>query len=283
MRTRSSCVVTGAIAAAAIASAPGTARADEHQGIVNLLGQSIDKWEQVDGKFQLVGGVVKGCRDYLDRLTKANVPDSYQFDLDHDTPRLKAGKHAWTEGRATCDDIMTAAARRDVIDIFVGSAYSAESDMKKTGPRHFEYFRNCMTTYDDAIKAGIPATEPVKDRDGKIMTMLEMREQWCAAGKAQLDAARAEKTAKYDRLLKNDKLKIALRDEGFITLPGHAKPTVDAMAANNVWFEDASPDKVCANGLQIHVLHRYQFDGAQKLAKVTDKDFCGKPPGAAFH
>ena len=283
MRTRSVCVLPGALVAAAIAIAPGTARADENQGIVNLLGQSLDKWEKVDGHLQLIAGGVKGCRDYLDRLTKANVPDSYQFDLDHDTPRLTAGKHAWTEGRAACDDIMTAVARREVVDIFVGSAYTAESEMKSTGARNFEYFRNCMTTYDNAIKAGIPSTEPVKDRDGKVMTMQEMRDQWCAAGKASLDAARAEKEAMYGRLLKNDKLKIAIRDEGFITLPGHAKLTVDALSANNVWFEDASPDKVCANGLPIHVLHRYQFDGTQKLAKTTDKNFCGKPPGSAFH
>jgi hypothetical protein len=277
------CLMAGSLATP-LCAAPGTAAADTQADAINL-GRSLEVWEKVEGRFQLRDEYSPtGCVDHLKALTEASAPTSITFELDQDTPDLPAGKHRWTEARAACAAITTAVARAQKILVFSRWADTARLELNESGgARNGAFFRNCLTTYDEAIQAGIPPTERTTGYPAVAGTMQDIREKWCVPGKAAADAAEEAHAAPYRKVLKNDKLQTALTRDCCLLLPGGAKLSPERLAAANVWFEDASPDHVCTNGLQVHVLHRYQFDAQQRLVKVTDREFCGTPPSAAFH
>jgi hypothetical protein len=279
------CLVAGSLAGALCVS-HGTASADDTEQRVysRLLGEDLDVWKTVDGRLQVVDKDERElvrCDYHLAGLTKANAPDSLTFELEHDTPELKAGKHRWTEARAACASIMAVAESRKKISSLNWVIFNCKDEMARGLASNLPHFENAQKTYDEAIAAGMSPTQIISVQ-GVTGTIGELYEKWCTAGRVKLQAAEDARSAPFKKLLKNDKLRIALQDTDYIMLPGGAKATPDRLAATNVWFEDASPSKVCPNGAQVHVLHRYQFNAQQKLAKVTDHEFCGRPPASAF-
>jgi hypothetical protein len=277
------CLVAGALAGA-LCVVPGTASAEESVEYVRLLGLDFDVWKTVDGQLQVVETneqKLRRCDYHLSHLTEWNAPDSLTFELDHDTPELKAGKHSWTEARAACANLLKIADRQKLIDRVNWAVFVCKDETGRGLASNLPHFDNAQRAYNDAIKAGIPLAQIIGQEDATT-TIQQLYEKWCLAGGAKLQAAEDARAAPFKKLLKNDKLRIALQDTDYIMLPGGAKATPERLAAANVWFEDASPSKVCPNGAQVHVLHRYQFDKQQKLAKVTDHEFCGRPPAGAF-
>jgi hypothetical protein len=277
------CLVAGSLAGA-LCVAPGAARADQSEQYVRLLGEDFDVWNNVDGHFELAHHdekKLRTCDYHLSHLDEWKAPDSLTFELKHDIPELKAGTHHWTEARPACANLMKLADRQKLIDRVEWAIWVCKDGADAGLASNLPHFEKAKQYYDEAIKAGIPVKE-IKHEGSEPGTLQELYDKWCLAAGSKLQAAEDARAAPFKKLLKNDKLRIALQDTDYIMLPGGAKATPQRLAATNVWFEDASPSKVCPNGAQVHVLHRYQFDGQQKLAKVTDHEFCGRPPASAF-
>jgi hypothetical protein len=106
----------------------------------------------------------------------------------------------------------------------------------------------------------------------------------CKAGMAKFTDDADMRWAPYRKVLKNDKLTMLMKDFDAIALPGgQGSDDPKKLVEASVWFVDTSPSETCSNGSQRHRLHRYQFDGQQKLVKTSDKEFCGAPPSSAYH
>jgi hypothetical protein len=266
-------VLTGVLATAlGLGLAPGSAAADpaSDKTQVDELEKALDKRTLSAAR----------CGDALKALSAANAPGSLTFTQDDNIPELNAGKHAWTDARAACSVLV----RKDRIRHFIDWASSARAEATKNREIQNEsYFKNCLSTYDDAIQAGVPPTQPIDDSGYAVKgTMQEVRDQLCTAGMAKLKAANDEAEAPYRKVLKNDKLRLWLRDTTYFELAGVAKLTPERLAATRVWFQHGTPEKVCSNGLGVHTLRRFQFDAQHKLVKETVRDFCGNPPDSAW-
>lgn len=280
-------LIAGTLAATLVAT-QGSAGADpkENEQDAFYLARSLDVWDKAGG-WHLVNKnnsvSFTGCSEHLDALTKHHAPASIKIEIAFDTPLLPPGTYPWTQARELCDRIVSDAAKLDEIKKFVLFVHVSELDTKEYGgPKAIAYYQQCMDRYDAAMKLGVSPTEPIQDADGEPSTMQALRDAKCAPGLAKLKADEEARAAPFKKVLKNDKLRIGLRDFDFIYLPGRAKVSPASLAANNVWFEDVSGDARCTNGLPIHTLHRYQFDANHKLAKTTDRQFCGEPPSGAF-
>jgi hypothetical protein len=173
-------------------------------------------------------------------------------------------------------------ARHDRVNDFARAAAAAKAEVGQPGgPRRWEVAQACIAAYDAAVKAGAAPTEVVA-AFGLRGTLLGLREQWCAPALAQLQASEERRAAPYRRVLRNDKLAIALRETAYVLLPSGARVTPERLAAARVWFEDATPEQLCANGLPVHTLWRFEFDADQRLVKQSHRAYCGHPPDAAW-
>jgi hypothetical protein len=175
------------------------------------------------------------------------------------------------------------AERKAKLQQFVGWADTAMHDAQmQNGPPDGDAYKWCLKSYDDAIAAGVPPTEEVTVR-GTTGTIEEIRNKWCQGGKAKFDEAEDKRTAPFRKVLKNDKLAMALKDADAIVLPGGSgTDDPNKLAAAPVWFIDTSPPEHCRDGRQLHRVHRYQFSADHKLRGTTDHDYCGAPPSSAF-
>lgn len=219
------------------------------------------------------------CADHLKALTEANAPASITFTQAEDIPGLQAGKHAWMDAREACAVIV----RADRVITFAREANYARSETTRndgvTG--NTALVKGCLNAYDAAIKAGVPPTERIQDWDFDG-TMQEIRDEYCAAGLAKLNAAKEAAEAPYRKVLKNDKLARWLELTSYIDLPGGVELTPARLAAAKSWFQDRAEAKYCANGLQVHTLRRYTFNAQHKQVGYTVRDYCGRPPASAW-
>lgn len=234
-----------------------------------------------------------GCTTMLDKLAAAKLPDSTIMEIDRDTPDLAKGKHTLVEIRKACGHIQRAAYVQ-AVDFW---AVTAMQDVKHLADNTFDVrtYKNCIATYDKAIKAGMPPSEPVVARkqknplDGSELlwtgTIESIKKTWCDAGIVKANAQQAVIEAPFRAVLKNDKLELALKqpiDEW--QLPGGAQVSAIAQLARAaVWFynDRAHGDNDC-DGEDPRILHRYEFDAAHHLLGHTSKDFCGDPPRKAY-
>jgi hypothetical protein len=220
------------------------------------------------------------CAKYLKALTDANAPDSITFEQREDIPELKAGTHPWTDARAACAVFVRAAA---VWEFSRWAGMSMTEADKNRETQNQSFFKNCLSMYDEAIQAGVPPAQPIDDvGSGMKGTMQELRDAWCTGGLAKLKAANTTSEAPYRKVLKNDKLRLWLRDTTYFELAGGGKLTPERLAATKVWFQHGTPEKACTNGLAVHTLRRFQFDAQHKLVKETVHDYCGHPPDSAW-
>jgi len=276
-------VIAGVLASVFLV-AQRTASADEPDE-TNELARSIDLWKKVDGQFRIdpykLGNYnAKGdaCKNALKEYE--GKPPSVTFVLMKDVPGLKAGTHPWTAAKPVCEAAIAAVIRDEKIKQFALWVSGAQTDAERGNTNVYNSLKLCLQAYDDAIALGASPTEFMRYYDVN-MTMQAGRE-FCAQLQTKVDATQAAREAPYRKVLKKDKLSMAIEGADYLFMPGGGGLTIPLAAKYNVWFKDVVPDRRCTDGREVHILHRYQFNTQQELAKVTDREFCGPPPTSAF-
>jgi len=237
------------------------------------------------------------CAEILERLTAASVPDTTTIMVVKDGPDLPAGKPTLTKVRAACEHIR----RVGLVAEWEKVAEMAASEHPKLsagGGYDGRFFKNCVEIYERMIKAGMSPTERVQERtvsDGRggemawSGTIEELRKKWCDDGVKKAGDLSATEEAPYRKVLKNDKLRLALewKGSGWILQGGGTTKDPTKLAHADVWFVDAtrvdSARSTCGGGREIHTVRRHQFDANHKLVKTTSHEYCGSPPSSAFH
>lgn len=235
-------------------------------------------WSVGDGDSDRDGAV---CMGLLNKLRAAGVPDTRTLDTHWESPELKAGIHTLAEIRTSCEHVARIGKIKEfdkwaILAMQAGTNYRSGAD----------YYRMCLKSYDDIVKAGVAPTDRVPDRTiGGVQwsgSIEDLRKKYCDTGASNASSQTSAKEAPFRKELKADKLKIALT-YGSVFLPGKVGTSnAQKMAAASVWFLDLSPPKHCVDGSQVHTIRRYQFDGAQQLVKTTHHDYCGGAPSSAF-
>ena len=148
-----------------------------------------------------------------------------------------------------------------------------------------KFFRNCVEMYQAMMKDGIPPTYKIRREDEESWwtgTLEEIRQKQCDPWLKKASTMAATQDAPYRKVLKNDKLSIAL-DQRTVFLPGRVETgDPQKMAAAPVWFAHLIADTRCPNGSKVNTVRRYQFDGQHKLLKSAEQKFCGTPPISAY-
>ncbi|HEU0035989.1 MAG TPA: hypothetical protein VFQ53_35500 [Kofleriaceae bacterium] len=224
------------------------------------------------------------CLETLAQLRAAGVPATQTITLDKASRDLPAGTHALPAARRACDELEKA--KR----VFQFETWALEADVGGE-----QFYEKCLASYDALIASGIPASYRVPERSNVILngkpviwagTIQEIRDRYCVAPLGELRAAVKEKEAPYRRVLKADKLEMALAAPvPYTVLGGEATRDPEKLAASNVWFDalsDQTGQETCRDGVKRKTLRRYQFDRAGKLVKTTTQDFCGSIPASAF-
>jgi hypothetical protein len=271
---------------ASTAGAQRLTSADPNFATLSQLADSIG-WYQIGGTNAWSVGDADAdnqgahCMELLDKLHAAGVPDTRTLEVKYESPEFKPGVHTLAEIRRSCEHV----ARIGKIKAFEKwalLAMQAGSNVRSGA----SYYKLCIQTYDQIVKAGVAPTERVPARDiGGTQwsgTIEDLRKKWCDAGMSAANDKATAREAPFRKELKSDKLRLALT-YGSVFLPGGAG-TGDAhkMAVASVWFLDLSPPRVCVNGRQVHTIRRYQFGSDQHLVKTTHQDFCGSAPRSAF-
>ena len=226
----------------------------------------------------------------LDDLAAAGVPDSRAIEVQYDTPEFKRGVHTLAEIRKSCEDVE----RLGKIKAFEFWALLAKQDADRKR-LDMGVLKNCVSTYEQIIKAGIAPTDRVPEQ--KINsglwsgTVEEINEKWCSAGMNQAKANTEGREAPYRKVLRNDKLKMVIDSP-----PGHIRTyavpggeyTTDAnkLAGASVWFDNASAPsnerQVCPSGGKRLFLRRYTFDAQHNLLNNTSREYCGDIPASGY-
>ncbi len=256
-----------------------TARADDKNDyLLYQLGQQASVWWRDAGGMWGVRGSSKGCMAVFDKIAAAHVPETATFTLTTPAPGLDAGEHPWPEAKRLCERMVPAEAMVAAKQWLGLARHDAESPH---GPPDAAIYGACINAYNLAKAAGVADTDPVDVGDAQT-TLGAAMAKWCAAGKKKFDEVAEKRAAPYKKVLKADKLAMALVDPAFFLPGGSATTDARKLAAASVWFRDTESDSPCPNGRPAHVVHRYQFNAAHKLVRTTDKDYCGAPPASAY-
>lgn len=230
------------------------------------------------------------CTKALAAAAKAGVPGSRKIPLQNDNPELMRGEHSLDDLRPVCANIERLAKIHMWEKWSIGAARG-----HSRGSNDARQFARCRETYDEMLKAGIAKTAKVQEREilaedeTKLKwagTVGELHKKYCVDPGKQAAGATADREAPYRKVLKADKLSMALTTGQFYVVGGGLVSAPGKLAAAKVWFSDTqsanSDRKTCNGGQEIHTLVRYQFDAAHKLVKTTDSLHCGMPPAKAF-
>jgi hypothetical protein len=247
------------------------------------LEKSINIWKNVNGQFEfddhkLGSNGRTWCADVLKDFERK--PSTVTFTLTADAPGLKAGTHPWTAARPVCDQALAIARRMKAISQFARSVGFAQDDAKNGSTQDNNSIKWCLQNYDEAIEAGVSPTY-VATEQGMDITMKAARD-WCAERAGALNQVEEARVAPLKKVLKNDKLDMAIKYTDYLFMPGRVELTPQRAAKFNVWFKEGRSDDRCPDGRNRHTLTRYQFDAQQKLQRVTDKEFCGPAPASAL-
>ncbi len=263
---------------------------DTIDDLVRSLGSDITyAWvAQPDGVWLLgpaaADGDVSKCSKTLAQLRAASAPATRTFKLADDSRDLRAGNHTLAEARLACDQVD----HMIKIKAFETWAYAA------TNLGDIGIYNNCRTTYDQAIAAGVRPSDRVPLRTvviaGKDVewsgSIEALRIKYCDEPLQVAEAKLAAEQAPYRKVLRNDKLTMALGAAVPFTLPG-GETTWEPkrLAAAMVWFDavsDQTGQESCAGGIKRKTLRRYAFDSQHKLVKTTEREYCGAIPPSAF-
>jgi hypothetical protein len=267
---------------------------DPNYEVLVEVRKSIDSaWYRDDGKGAwLVGddaGDLTGarCTKALAAAFKAGVPGSRKIPLQNDNPELMKGDHSLDSLKSVCANIERLVKMKGWEKWSTGAARGGHNDKSQ--------YERCQSSYDEMLKAGVAKSSKVAERelpgegDTKVKwagTVEQLHTRYCGAPGKKLAAATAEREAPFRKVLKADKLSMALTHGRFYVIGGALVGDPGKLAAAKVWFSDtqsANSDRLtCNGGQEIHTLVRYQFDAAHKLVKTTDSVHCGAVPARAF-
>lgn len=229
------------------------------------------------------------CTKLLEQLRNLSVPASATIELTEDSRDLKQGRHALPAVRAACDKIEHAGRLEELENwAKLAAADDRVSNMK--------VFQNCVEAYDAYIQAGgtpsdrVPARRIYVDRTQLMWegTVAELRARYCDAPMQGAKAELAAREAPYRKVLKADKLRLALGHNAtkrFYLPGGDASMNPKKLAVAKVWFdrgEMTSDSQGCANGNRRIVVTRYVFDVQHALKSTSEKSYCSDPGRAAF-
>jgi hypothetical protein len=227
-----------------------------------------------------------GCDSYVKEAQADGVADSLVVDVPYDTPDFSKGPHTFKELRTYCDR----AKRAEAIYKWLGWALTATTDSAG------DLAVACTEFYDKTVKKygfapttkipyeGVTIEDPATGQP-YVGTLEGARKAYCDVKASKYQAAVSADEAPYRKVLKADKLRVALENMGkAIYLPGRVEGKPSKLAAGKVWFRLVwYDDRKCKDGVDVvHVLQRYQFDGRHALVSQTEKNFCGAPPKAAY-
>jgi hypothetical protein len=225
---------------------------------------------------------------HLDATTKVRT-------LDKDVGKLAAGS-APTAAALRAECVAQAKADPNALRVWTDKMYLRVGDLlgdikqMQEHPYDFSY---------DTLSHEVPMCEEVSDEAAEVLgpdTQIEWEGKWkgtvaqaktqiCGVARKAADLQKAKMLEPFVKAgIKNDKLKII--DEYNVSveigIPG-GEFTLEPkkLAKANPWFSSSSGD-ACQGDKVITHLHRYQFDGAQKLAKESTKDYCGEVPKSAY-
>lgn len=264
--------------------------ADPNYGPLSELATSIG-WYQLPGTnaWSASDGSVRGpqgtaCLATLNQLKAAGVPDTRSIEIQWDGPEFKRGVHTLAEIRTSCQHLD----RIGQIKRFEFWAIQAmnEAALVQKARTNNEVFRQCIQTYNQITKAGVPPSERVPDQviQGKQWsgTIEELRQKWCDSGMATAASNTAKSDAPFRAALKGDKLKWALRERGAFLPGGGSTADPHQMLLAPVWFSQIVGPKTCADGRDVYTLTRLQFGSDQQLLSQSSHEYCGRPPASAY-
>ena len=280
-----------AIAPLVLAVLTTTAHADEPDQLVsNLEDQIRQAWyrDSETRAWLLADAATAGmkpapCSETLMKLRNLGVPAERTIELLEESHDLPIGKHALPAARKACDAIEYAGKIKEV-ERWITMAAESDSVNNRAA------FGHCLTTYADAIKAGIKPTDKVPQRRIRIGhdlvtwsgTIEELKTKYCDAGMEKIQAELGKREAPYRRVLKGDKLSMAL---GFNATAVYVLPGGDAsmnpakLAAGRIWFDSTSAPsneaQSCVDGRRRTLVRKYEFNGQHVLVKTTQKEDCG--------
>ena len=246
-------------------------------------------WQVADGN--MADGKAK-CQAFIDELDKLGVkPDDVnRVKLQYDSPEFPAGKYTLDDVRAMCGRIGRQA-KIKMWEKWAIWSMQEHAKVKAGGSWTVQYFQNCVNTYQDMLKQGIDKGQlviprNVNDADQNPVewkgTVAELNTKYCVIGLKDAKAAQEKLDAPYKKVLKGDKLELALEYRGFYLVGGQVTSDPAIIAKNNVLFIDTEPSASCANGMQRHQVHRWTFDAKGKELKVENIETCGTPRARDF-
>ncbi|GEM_PF-3502981 len=259
--------------------------------IDNAFSQDSDTKAWIPASSSIVDGKAT-CAVEIEKLADLGAPGSSKVKLSNDTAELMKGEHTLDDMLPICERIVAYGKTKD-FERQLGNAFLEFPKVNPKTPYNVKHFENCLTEYSAMMKAGVPPTykipdQMVADNDGKMVkfggTVEELRKKWCDDGLKNAKAERERRDAPYKKVLKGDKLALALSWRA-LYLPG-GKLTEDpvAMSKSNVLFTDGYPGLVCLKkGVpEVHEVTRYTFDGAGKMTGNTSTKHCGFPGAGGF-
>jgi len=223
-----------------------------------------------------------GIRTALD----SGVPETHRITLQQSAGSLKAGDHSLSEIYAECQLLQGRERAKELprlgeqlLDVI---ATMTDSDSTQT----LESFtRNCHEFVDSALKAGANPSNAIEiAKYGHKGTLETAHDDLCGKGDGKLKEIRAAQLGPYKGVLKNDKWRLIQESPtaGYFLPEARGATSTDPklLAKAKVWFDiltwDPRPDDKCYRD-KMWLYRRYQFDGAHKLVKTTEKKYCGQP------
>lgn len=265
-----------------------SAHADDADQIVsNLEDQIRQAWyrDSETAAWLLADGASNGmkpapCSALLAKLRTMNVPATRTIELHDDSRDLRRGVHALPAVRKACDAIEHAGKVKEVERWIVMAAESDSVNNRKA-------FANCLATYDAAGLDPATRVPQRKIRIGRDLVMWsgtlgELKAKYCEAGMTTITAELDRRAAPYRKVLKNDKLKMALGYDVtavYVLRGGDASMKPAKLAAARVWFDSTSAPsneaQHCADGRRRTLVRKYEFDKQHNLTSTTMKEYCG--------
>lgn len=284
-----------------VASAP--AFADDRQIDINnaldRLGQAIDAAFSQDSQTKAwipsQSSVVDGkatCSGELARLAELGAPGTSKVHLSNDTAELPKGDHTLDDMLPICERVVAYGKTKDFQRQLMNAFYEFPKISPKT-PYNVKHFENCITEYNRMLKAGIPPTYSIPERmvtDADMNdvrfggTVEDLRTKWCDAGLKKGKEERERRDAPYKKVLKGDKLALALSWRALYLPGGKLTENPAEMARSNVLYTDGYPGLVCLRkgAPEVHEITRYTFDASGKMTGNTSTKHCGFPGASGF-
>ncbi|MCE9574339.1 MAG: hypothetical protein K8W52_14425 [Deltaproteobacteria bacterium] len=280
------------ILAATAVTATGAPRAHADTPTLEDLGKAATLAFSSSGTSD--SSYASGCEKMIAALSEAGTPDSAAVTLERDSGKLKAGPTTFGAVKAHCRSAYAGA----ILPMMTGPvgagamlyelAHFDPKDPAKVAS--FErYVRTCNELTDEAVKYGLDPNLKVEldSGDGKWSGKLgEVKAQVCDKGTAALKAAVEAQLGPFKAAgIAGDKLDMiaSYYPLGFY-IPGgsYSVGATDpkALKKANVWFVISEGDYCGVDKIE-YVFKRYQFDKNQKIAKTSEKKYCGDPGAKA--